>query len=610
MATPGVDDDDLLPELTAVPAVILFSDVVEYDRLLQANERRNAARVLSLLKHCAVDLAPAHGGRCRQRVGDGLVVQFARPRDAVACARALHGAAFAASTRTQGDLPLTLRIGISLGHLLTGAAVAIGRCINLAARLCKLGQPGQTIVSDAVRDELTDGIDAAVEDLGECLLLGSPVGHDLGECYVKHEATVRAYRLDQGDGASPQALPPADELPLKPTLAVIPLSARDCDGEHAVLGEVLADEMIVGLSRCAELRVMSRLTTSNLRGRGLTPQAVRSAVGADYVLSGDYRVLGDRLHAVLELSDARDASIVWSRTVREPVAAVLAGESTTAASAVEEVSRSIVQAQVAAARSAPLPSLRAYTLLFAGIGLMHRTQRSDFDRARELLAALGERFPRHALPRAWLAAWHVFKVTQGWFDDLEREARIAQSTIDRALDCNQNDALALAIRGLVQANLRRDLPAAWASYDHAIKLNPSESLARLHRGTLAAFEDRGGLATEDTELALGLSPLDPWKYYYDSLSATAALSAQNYPRAEALARRSLRANRTHASTWRALAIACAEMDQLGDAQAAIAELLKLDPGLTVSRWFARTPSAGFATGQRWASALRKAGLPS
>src|SRR5262249_44193279 len=153
---------------------------------------------------------------------------------------------------------------------------------------------------------------------------------------------------------------------------------------------------------------------------------------------------------------------------------------------------------------------------------------------------------------AYLAEWHVFKVTQGWFADLQHEADAALGWINRALDVEPADSLALMVNGLVHTNLLRRHDLARESYDLALEKNPSEGLAWLHRGTLWAFQGRGREAVEETDRAMALSPLDPWRYYYDSLRATAALAARDYERAIGLARRSLRSNRTHASTLRVM----------------------------------------------------------
>jgi len=76
-----------------------------------------------------------------------------------------------------------------------------------------------------------------------------------------------------------------------------------------------------------------------------------------------------------------------------------------------------------------------------------------------------------------------------------------------------------------------------------------------------------------------------------------------------LAQRSLRLNRTHTSTLRALAIAQWQLGKHDEARLTVGELMRLDPGLTVSRFVQRSPSSGFATGALWSSVLQAAGVP-
>jgi adenylate cyclase len=165
------------------------------------------------------------------------------------------------------------------------------------------------------------------------------------------------------------------------------------------------------------------------------------------------------------------------------------------------------------------------------------------------------------------------------------------------------------VHGLVYTNLLRNHTIAERSYDRALEMNPNAGLAWLRRGTLRAFQGRGAEALEETLHAVQLSPLDPWRYYYDSLCATAALAARDYERAIALAQRSLKSNRMHASTLRVIAIASAELGRMDAARATVAELLALDPTLTVARYRAHSPAGQYETGATWASALQRAGLP-
>jgi tetratricopeptide (TPR) repeat protein len=248
-------------------------------------------------------------------------------------------------------------------------------------------------------------------------------------------------------------------------------------------------------------------------------------------------------------------------------------------------------------------------LLLGAISLMHSNVLRDFDRARAMLEHLIDRGQRQPLPHAYMAHWWVLRSSQGWSSDPRRDAQAALDCTKRSLENDPDNALALTIDGLVHTNLFQDPESALSRYEAAIQCNPNESLAWLLKGTMHAFKGEGDHAVHDTELALRLSPLDPLKYYYDSLAATAATSAGNYQSAIALAKRSLQRNRTHTSTYRAMAIAQALSGNVDDARKTVEQLLKYEPDFTVSRFIRRSPSSKYAVGQQYAHALRMAGVP-
>ena len=109
--------------------------------------------------------------------------------------------------------------------------------------------------------------------------------------------------------------------------------------------------------------------------------------------------------------------------------------------------------------------------------------------------------------------------------------------------------------------------------------------------------------------ALGLSPLDPLKYYYESLTAAAVLAAGRYEQAIEIAKRSLRVNRTHTATYRCLAIAQVLAGCGGDARETVSELMRLEPSLTVAGFLSRYPGADLPHGQSYGKALLEAGVP-
>jgi len=310
-----------------------------------------------------------------------------------------------------------------------------------------------------------------------------------------------------------------------------------------------------------------------------------------------------------ELCDAVTGHVVTARSLRAALADLTAPGAAAVAELAAQLCDAVVQHQLARVRHLPLPSLEAYALALAGVTLMHRFSVDDFARAEGCLDALAERVPRHAMPYAWLARWHVFRVVQGWSPDPDRDRARARDLSQRALDIDPDSSLALTVAGSVKVSLFRDLDGAARLYDDALRRNPSEALAWLLLGTVHTFKGDGEAAMRHADEASRLSPLDPMRFYFDSHAAAAAVTAQQYDKAVALAERSIKANRMYQTTWRSLAIAQAMAGRVGEARTTVQHLLALEPGLTADKFLAQSPAGRFAHAQRFAEALREAGLP-
>jgi class 3 adenylate cyclase/tetratricopeptide (TPR) repeat protein len=583
------------PGFTRETRTELLVDIVESTRLLERDEDDTVSRWRSLVHHIERDVLPDSAGRVVRSLGDGVHLDFPDVRRAVLAALAIQEASRRRNCGMAGERQMLLRMAIETGEVVVDQHDVYGRGVMLAARLLTVAGPGEIVVSAGVRDQLTPVLDADVEDLGEC--------------YLKHvEKPVRVYRLGPS-GPSPMIAPGVSVGELLPAIAVIPFAARMTEPDHRVLGEVLADEMIAALSRAPELSVISRLSTTVFRDRSASLQELAGHLSANYVLSGAYRTVSGKLVLDVELAESHSASVVWSERLTAPVAEVLDGEQPLIGHVVTEVSRAIISRELQRARSEALPTLKSYALLMGAITLMHRLSPGDFDTSRRLLDALISRATRQAVPKAWMAKWHVLRVQQGWSADPDEDAALALECTKQALDADPDCSLALAIDGFVHTNLLKRLDVGEQRYDLAIETNPSESLAWLLKGTLHAFRGEGAPAVEATSRALLLSPLDPHRYFYESLAATAELAAHRFDRALALASSSLRANRTHTSTLRAMAIAQWQLGMADKARETARELLRLEPALTVDGWLKRSPSAEFEIGREWANVLREVGVP-
>jgi len=399
------------------------------------------------------------------------------------------------------------------------------------------------------------------------------------------------------------------EQRFNPTIAIIPLKAIRCEESSRFIGEIFADDLINKISGHQELNVISRLSTTAFANMQFDMSDIHEKLNADYLVSGTFSMSQERVKIFVELADTKSGYVVYSEQIHLTLKNLINADEQFIVNIVNKLSNSITRNEIERVIQHNPLTLENYTLLISAIHMLHRITPSDFQKANELLDVLIKRNTRSPLPHAWAAKWHVLNHVQGNAKDINVLRTTASDYAKTALDLDSRCALALTIDGLVHTNILKQLDVAEARYNDALLSNPSDSLARALKGTLHAFRGEGSQALEDAKLALKLSPLDPMKYYYLSLTATAALAAEQYDTALDYANQSFKLNPHHASTLRAAAVANVNLDDIEAAKANVAHLLKLDPEFTVDRFLSDSPSAEYDIGTHWAKSLRIAGVP-
>lgn len=585
-----------LPDLARARRAIVVVDVVESVRLMEEDEAGFIDRWRRFVHEVRTTVLPKHGGRMVKSLGDGMLLAFESVLSAVAACRELHTRIAELNT----SLPAAKRIGLRAGANTCDVAEdeldVYGSGVNLAARLAALAGAGDIVVTPEVRDALVQGLDADMEDMGEC--------------HLRHvNQSVRATRIStatrgpvswhrsEGSGACEQI-----------RIAVLPFTSRDAARSTDPILDVIADDLIAKLSVQPALSVISRLSSSRLAGRSEPLETLRQILGVNYVVHGSLVRDGARLRLFASLVECQSGTVAWAARLEAREDRLLVDDEPAVGAVVAGVCSAIVSAEVRRAATCALPTLSSYTILLGAVARLHSLSLSEFDTARDMLVYLIERHSRQPTPKAWLALWHVMRVGQGWSRDPVADAAQARALVATALDSEPSHSLSLAVDGLTCAYVYKDFATAATRYEDALRANPNESLAWLFQSALHAYQERGNEAVHGALHAQSLSPIDPIKYYYDNFTSTAMLSAGNLQGAIEFGKRSLRANRMHGPTLRVLAIAHSMAGNMPEAGNCIQQMLVLEPGFTVSRFRDRYPGRAPAQVNRYAMALSDAGL--
>ena len=128
-------------------ATILFTDVVGSTEQVVASGDREWRQTLTFLDELTDDRAQRFAGQVVSRTGDGHVLVFSRPRDAVDAAFAI--------TRSARTLGVTLRAGLHAGEIERRERGDIGGLtVHIAARVAAEARGDEVLVSRTVVDLL------------------------------------------------------------------------------------------------------------------------------------------------------------------------------------------------------------------------------------------------------------------------------------------------------------------------------------------------------------------------------------------------------------------------------------------------------------------------
>jgi TolB-like protein/class 3 adenylate cyclase len=402
------------PDLQLEIAHLLFIDVVGYTKLL-VNEQIELLQDLNQIVRNTESFrtADASGKLGRVPTGDGMALLFFRsPEEPARCALDI-------SRALRDHSRIQVRMGIHSGPVnrvtdVNDKTNFAGAGINVAQRVLDCGDAGHILLSAHIAEDLTN------------YRHWQPYLHDLGECEVKHGLRLHLFnlykdnlgnpqlpeKLKRGNGlrqasalrpiTSPSWLkvalmvallvsavalvissliffhrspPPAISAPPEtratgwPTaipeksIAVLPFENLSDAKENAYFADGVQDEILTGLARVADLKVISRTSTLQYRaGAGHNLREIAKALGVAHLLAGSVQRAGGRVRVSAQLIDARTDTQLWAERYDREVADVFAIESELAEKIVAQLQSKLSPEEKAAIQERPTADLTAYNL--------------------------------------------------------------------------------------------------------------------------------------------------------------------------------------------------------------------------------------------------------
>jgi adenylate cyclase len=576
-------------------AAVAFADVAGFSRLMAVKDVETVLRWRTLRTEIMEPHMVRHGGRIAEIAGDAVLVEFPSVVNAVRWAADVQQAQ--AQTATEGSPQLHLRIAINVDDVIDEDGILQGDGVNIASRIHQAAEPGQIVVTAAVRDYVMNRLPLTF--------------HDLGTPPMKNiNRMIRVYTVKWTEGLrGDPVVQPYLQWAARPTIAVLPFRTISGTDDETYYGEGITDEIITGLSRNKSLYVIARNSTWRYRDRDKDLRQIAGELDVRYVLDGSVQRQGTRLRINAELIDIVGNIPIWAQRYEGSTNDLFEFQDRIAGSILSSIEPRVRAVETALLGDRPTESLDAYHCVLRAMSLLYTFTLENYREAGELLERAVALDPSYAQAYAYLGWWLNFWIGEGWSEDPDADKARALLVSQRAIELDREDPFALAVAGHILSFFGRNPEEALDLFEEALARNQNSAFAWGLSALTLSYLGRPDEALERLQNVWRLNPFDPLNFYFWIVAGISEFVAGRYSEAIGWLRKSRRASPRFIACLRMLAASLAISGDEAGARTIVQELLAIEPSFRVSTFVSWYPLRRPDDLSRLGKGLLAAGVP-
>jgi len=395
-------------------------------------------------------------------------------------------------------------------------------------------------------------------------------------------------------------------LPDRPAIAVLPFTNMSGETEQDYFSDGISEDIITALSKLRWFFVVARNSSFIYKGRPVHLRQVAEELGVRYVVEGGVRKEGDRVRITAQLNDVATGSHLWAERYDRELADVFAVQDEITEAIVAAIEPQLYAAESFRAQRKPPDSMDAWDLVMRALSHYWRVTRQDHVAAQALLEKAIALDRNYGKALGLLGTSYMFAAHMGWME-MATAMPVAERAARAAIRADDGDAWAHNALGHVHLFARR-FEDSLAEFETALQLNPNFALAQGYYGLALGYCGRWQDADEAARRAIRLSPRDPYAPVYFGIAAYARFLGGDDAEAIRLAQEALRQRSDFVGAHRVLTAAAGMAGHMEIAQAALKELRRAQPNVSLA-WIAEfMPVKLAADRERYLEGFRRAGL--
>jgi TolB-like protein len=440
-------------------------------------------------------------GRVVDAPGDNLLAEFASVVDAVQCAVEVQRDLAKRNEKLPKERKMVFRIGVNLGDIVEEKDRIYGDGVNIAARLESICEGGGVCISGTAFEHVENKLELEYENLGD---------HQVKNI----EKPVRVYRVQAWNVQKERKNPP----PLKPSIAVLPLTNFSNDPDQDYLADGTSENIITALAKIPDLFVVARNSTFTYKGKAVKVQQVGRELAVKYVLEGSIQSSGNRVRIHAQLIDATDGDHIWAERYDRVLEDIFDLQDEITIKIVAALQVKLTADEQARARIKSTSNLEAWGNLIEAVKYLHRATTEDIAKARELCEQALQKDSNYVSALNALT-WTYLRDARFGFGKLrERSLYMAIELNQRSFKLDNTDPVCWAAKSQISL-LKKHFDDALEFGEKSLLLGPN--YADIH-ALYAQVKFSVGMWEECIALiskAMRLHPLyPPWYLYFLGMS--------------------------------------------------------------------------------------------
>lgn len=294
------------------------------------------------------------------------------------------------------------------------------------------------------------------------------------------------------------------------SIAVLPLDNYSADSTQEYFAEGMTDELTSDLAMISQLRVTSRGSAMQFKGKNRPPTPeIAKTLNVDAIVEGSVTRSGDRVRINAQLIDARSDKHLWAETFERTSSDVLALQAELASAIASAINVRLTPSEQSRLSSAPTIDPEAHDAYLKGRFFFNRPSDENLRRAITYFEEAVRLSPNFAPAWSGLSdayTWAAFN--EGFIRAIDARPK-AKEAAERAVQLDSLAAEGHTSLAVFKAWFEYDWEGSEREFRRAIALNPNYAFAHDQFGLMLSLIARFDEAIAEGDRALALDPLSP-----------------------------------------------------------------------------------------------------